>query len=92
MKTKIIKAPTPLCSTLLRVERSQGRIYSLIELRIFDDTVYCIAITDEEFAAELCAEEWGEAQRLFDALLGESLPSYQLFDVVSDLKRARATK
>lgn len=92
MKTKIIKAPTPICSKLLRAERSQGRIYSLIELRIFEDTVYCISVTDEEFAAELCGEDAGSAQTLFDLLCTESVPSYQLFDVVSDQKRASAAK
>lgn len=87
MKTNTAKSPSPLFSTLLRVERSQGRIYSLIELCVFEDTVFCISVTDDEFAAELCGDDQDSAQKLFDLLCSESVPSYQLFDVISDFKR-----
>ena len=87
MKTKVNKMPTSLRSELIRVERERGRIYCLIEISIFDDTVYCISINGEEFAAELVGDSALEAQRLFEMLSGEGVPPYQLFDIVSDRKR-----
>lgn len=87
MKTKATKAPTPLRTEILRVERERGRIYCLIGISIFEETVYCISINGEEFAAELVGESAVEAQRLFELLAGEGVPPYQLFDIVSDRKR-----
>ena len=87
MKTKVTKMPTSLRSELIRVERERGRIYCLIEISIFDDTVYCISINGEEFAAELVGDSALEAQRLFEMLSGEGVSPYQLFDIVRDRKR-----
>ena len=87
MKTKPTKMPTSLRSELIRVERERGRIYCLIEISIFDDTVYCISISGEEFAAELVGADANEAQKLFEMLCEEGVPPYQLFDIVSDRKR-----
>ena len=87
MKIKNTKMPTPVGSTLLRAERAQGRIYCLIELKIFDNAVYCISISGEDFASELVGEDAAQAQRLYENLYGDSVPEYQLFDIVSDIKR-----
>ena len=92
MKTKVTKMPTSLRSELIRVERERGRIYCLIEISIFDDTVYCISINGEEFAAELVGESALEAQRLFELLCTEGVAPYQLFDIVSDRKREISTQ
>ena len=93
MKLKNTKFPTTLSSTLLHVDRAQGRIYCLIELKIFENAVYCISISaDGEFSAELVGDDPVEARRLFDLLCDECVPSYQLFDVVSDRKRDSLTK
>ncbi len=92
MKIRNTKAPSPVGSTLLRAERAQGRIYCLMELKIFENTVYCISITGDEFAAELVGEDGVEAQRLFEALHDECIPSYHLFDIVSDTKRENLAK
>ena len=93
MKTKSTKIPSPLASTLLRADRAMGRIYCLIELKIFESTVYCISITEgEEFSAELIGENSTESQRLFDTLCDEGIPPYHLFDIVSDLKRESLAK
>ena len=87
MKIKNTKMPTPVGSTLLRAERAQGRIYCLIELKIFENSVYCISISGEGFASELVGEDAVEAQRLYENLYGDSVPEYHLFDIVSDIKR-----
>jgi hypothetical protein len=93
MKTKSTKIPSPLATTLLRADRAMGRIYCLIELRIFESTVYCISITEgEEFKAELVGHDPAEAQKLFDTLYDEGVPPYHLFDIISDLKRESLAK
>jgi hypothetical protein len=92
MKNKNTKNPTPVGSTLLRVERGHGRIYCLIELSIFENTVYCISVTGDDFAAELVGEDAVEAQKMFETLCDEFIPSYHLFDIVSDMKRENLAK
>lgn len=92
MKIKNTKMPTPVGSTLLRAERAQGRIYCLIELKIFENTAYCISISGEDFAAELVGEDGVEAQRLYENLYGESVPPYHLFDIISDMKHENLAK
>ena len=70
-----------------------GRIYCLIELKIFESAVYCISITEgEEFSAELVGEDLTHAQRLFDMLCDEGIPTYHLFDIISDMKRESLAK
>lgn len=86
-KMKTVKVPTSLRTELLRVERERGRIYSLIRLSVFENTVYCVAINGEEFAAELVGGDENLAQKLFELLCAEGVPAYQLFDIVSDRKR-----
>ena len=86
-KVKTVRSPRSLETTLLKVERVQGLIYCLIELRIFEDTAYCISISGEEFSAELIGENMSDAERLFDLVQSEGVPPYQLFDIVSDRKR-----
>ena len=90
MRTQNAKLPTSLQTSLLRAERIHGRIYCLIEMNIFDKTVYCISISGEEFAAELVGDDSAEAQRIFEQVNKEGIPSYQLLDVVSDSKREKA--
>ena len=92
VKTKTTRNPSSLETTLLKVERVQGVIYCLIELRVFENTAYCISICGEEFSAELVGEDPICAEKLFDLVQSEGLPPYQLFDVVSDRKREVATK
>ena len=93
MKTKSTKIPSPIASTLLRAERALGRIYCLIELKIFESTVYCISITEgEEFDAELVGDVPADAQKLFDTLCDEGIPPYHLFDIISDIKRESLAK
>lgn len=92
MKIRSTNISTPVGSTLLRAERAQGRIYCLIELKIFENTVYCISVTGDEFAAELVGEDGVEAQRLFETLHDECVPCYQLFDIISDVKRENLAK
>ena len=92
VKAKTARTPSPLETTLLKVERVQGVIYSLIELRIFENTAYCISICGEEFSAELVGEDPICAEKLFDLVQSEGVPSYQLFDIVSDIKREAAEK
>lgn len=91
-KVKTIRSPRSLETTLLKVERVQGVIYCLIELRIFEDTAYCISVSGEEFCAELVGSDSREAEKLFDLVQSEGVPAYQLFDVVSDRKRELARK
>ena len=81
----------PQGSTLIRAERAHGRIYCLIEIKIFENTVYCISVTDDEFSAELVSNDRVGALRLFEALCDEGIPSYHLFDIVSDSKREYLT-
>lgn len=85
-KTKINNLPKALETTMLKVERAQGTIYCLIEIRIFENTVYCISVMRDEFSAELVGNVKESAERLFDVILGGCVPPYQLFDVVSDWK------
>lgn len=92
MKIRSTNTSTPVGSMLLRAERAQGRIYCLIELKIFENTVYCISVTGDEFAAELVGEDGVEAQRLFETLYDECVPCYQLFDIISDIKRENLAK
>lgn len=88
-KLNLTRAPRSLETTLLKVDRVGGVIYCLIELRIFENTAYCISVSGggDEFSAELVGTRLQEAERLFDLIEGEGVPSYQLFDVVSDCKR-----
>ena len=92
MRNKNSKMPTPIGSSLIRAERAQGRIYCLMELRVFDNTVYCISVSGEDFAAELVGEDTVEAQRLYENLYSECVPAYHLFDIVSDIKRENLAK
>lgn len=87
MKTKTTRSLTSLKTELVRVERERGRIYCLIEMSVFENTVYCISISGEEFAAELVGGDATDAQKLFETLCKEGVPPYQLFDIVSDRKR-----
>ena len=89
MKIKNAKTPSPLQTSLLRVERAMGRIYCLIEITVFDNTVYCISIHEDEFSCELVGEDALEAQRLFEIVCDEGVVPYQLFDIVSDCKREK---
>ena len=78
---------------MLKAERAQGMIYCLVELKVFENTVYCISITErEEFCAELAGEDRVEAQKTFELLCDEGVPPYQLFDIISDAKRERLAK
>ena len=88
MKIKTTKMQSPLACTLLKAERAQGRIYCLVELRVFENTVYCISITEgEDFCAELAGEDRAAVHRTFELLCDEGVPPYQLFDIISDAKR-----
>ena len=89
-KIKVTGAPRSLETTLLKVERVGGVIYCLIELRIFENTAYCISVCGGEFAAELVGGDPREAERLFDLIESEGVPPYQLFDIISDRKRESA--
>lgn len=90
VKSKSTRTPSSLETTLLKVERVQGVIYCLIELRIFENTAYCISVCGEEFSAEVVGDDPIYAEKLFDLVQGEGVPSYQLFDIVSDRKRELA--
>lgn len=90
VKAKITRTPSSLETTLLKVERVQGVIYCLIELRIFENIAYCISICGEEFSAELVGEDPIRSEKLFDLIQSEGVPAYQLFDIVSDRKRVAA--
>ena len=92
VKAKASRAPSSLETTLLKVERVQGVIYCLIELRIFENIAYCISICGEEFSAELVGDDPIDAEKLFDLVQSEGVPAYQLFDIVSDRKRESAEK
>lgn len=90
-KLSTARAPRSLETTLLKADRVAGVIYCLIELRIFENTAYCISVSGggEEFSAELVGQSLRETERLFDLIESEGVPPYQLFDVVSDYKRGR---
>ena len=88
MKIKNTKMQSPLACTMLKAERAQGRIYCLVELKVFENTVYCISITEgEDFCAELVGEDRAAVHKTFEMLCDEGVPPYQLFDIISDSKR-----